>query len=84
MAIATGGHHGNLKELFLSKEIIWTIMTVNYVYMYVKRAKAWRLFRKGEIALAKAQLSFMPYVLLPLNIILGIVALWMGVCLRGL
>jgi uncharacterized membrane protein len=84
MAIATGGHHGDLKSFFLSKEIIWTIMTVNYIYMYTKRAKAWKLFSKGDVALAKAQMSFIPNLLLPLNIILGIVALWLGVSLRGL
>ena len=84
MAIATGGHHGDLKSLFLSKEIIWTIMAVNYTYMYVKRANAWKLFREGEIKAAKAQLTWIPNVLLPLNIVLGIVALWLGVSLRGL
>ena len=84
MAIATGGHHGDLKSLFISKEILWTIMAVNYTYMYVKRAKAWKLFREGEMKLAKAQLSWIPHVLLPLNIVLGLVALWMGVSLRGL
>ena len=84
MAIATGGHHGDLKSLFLSKEIIWTIMAVNYIYMYIKRAKAAKLFAKGDVADAKAQLSWMPHVLLPLNIVLGIVALWLGVSLRGL
>jgi len=83
MAIATGGHHGDLKSLFLSKEILWTVMAVNYTYMYIKRAKAWKLFSKGEVALAKAQMSFIPNLLLPLNIVLGIVALWLGVSLRG-
>ena len=84
MAIAMGGHHGDLKTLFLSKEIIWTIMAVNYTYMYVRRAKAWKLFEKGEIKLAKAKMKWMANVLLPLNIVLGLVALWMGVSLRGL
>lgn len=84
MAIATGGHHGDLKSIFLSKEIIWTIMAVNYTYMYLKRAKAWKLFSKGEVALAKAQMSFIPNLLLPINIVLGIAALWLGVSLRGL
>lgn len=83
MAIATGGHHGALKSLFLSKEIIWTIMAVNYTYMYIRRAKAWKLFSKGEVALAKAQMTLIPNILLPLNIVLGLVALWMGVSLRG-
>ena len=84
MAIATGGHHGDLKSFFLSKEIIWTIMVVNYTYMYIKRAKAWKLFSSGDVKLAKAQMSFIPDLLLPLNIVLGIVALWLGVSLRGL
>jgi uncharacterized membrane protein len=84
MAIATDGHHSDLKSIFLSKEIIWTVMAVNFTYMYLQREKAWKLFSKGEIVLAKAQLKWIPNVLLPLNIVLGIVALWMGVSLRGL
>ncbi len=84
MAIVTGGHHGDLKSLFISKEIIWTIMAINFTYMYIKRAKAWQLFSKGYAAEAKAQLSWIPNVLLPINIVLGIVALWLGVSLRGL
>lgn len=84
MAIATGGHHGDLKSLFLTKEILWTIMAVNFTYMYIKRAKAWKLFAKGNMADAKAQVSLIPNLLLPINIVLGIVALWLGVSLRGL
>jgi len=84
MAIATGGHKGALKTLFLSKEIIWTIMAVNYTYMYVRRAKAWKLFEVGKVKEAKAKMKWMANVLLPLNIVLGLVALWMGVSLRGL
>ncbi len=84
MAIATGGHHGDLKSLFISKEILWSIMAINYSYMYAKRAKGWKLFSQGDVALAKAQLSLIPNLLLPLNIVLGIIALWLGVSLRGL
>jgi uncharacterized membrane protein len=84
MAIATGGHHGDLKPLFLTKEIIWTVMALNFTYMYMQRAKAWKLFSKGEMAAAKAQLTWIPNVLLPLNIVLGLIALWLGGSLRGL
>ena len=84
MAIVTGGHHGDLKSLFISKEIIWTIMAINFTYMYIKRVKAWKLFSKGDVAEAKAELSWIPNVLLPINIVLGIIALWLGVSLRGL
>ena len=84
MAIATGGHKGALKTLFISKEIIWTIMAVNYMYMYIRRASAWKLFTVGKVVEAKAKMKWMANVLLPLNIVLGLVALWMGVSLRGL
>ena len=84
MAISLGGHHGGLKDLFISKEIIWTIMTVNYAFMYYKRATAWKMFNQGKVKEAKARMKWMANVLLPLNIILGVVALWMGVSLRGL
>jgi len=84
MAISLGGHHGTLKTLFLSKEIIWTIMAVNYGVMYYKRATAWKMFNEGKVKEAKARMKWMANVLLPLNIVLGLVALWMGVSLRGL
>ena len=83
MAIATDGHKGELKTLFISKEIIWTIMSLNYGYMYFKRATAWKLFEVGKIKEAKTRMKWMANVLLPLNIVLGIVALWIGVTLRG-
>jgi len=84
MAVATDGHHGALKTLFISKEIIWTIMAVNFIFMYIRRAKAWKLFNQGKIKEAKAKMKWMANVLLPVNIVLGLVALWMGVELRGL
>ena len=59
-------------------------MAVNFTYMYLQRAKAWKFFEAGEIATAKAQLTWIPNVLLPLNIVLGLIALWLGVSLRGL
>ena len=84
MAVAMGGHLGAEKELFITKEILWTIMAVNYGFMYFKRATAWKMFNQGKVKEAKARMKWMANVLLPLNIVLGLVALWMGVSLRGL
>jgi len=84
MAVSLGGHHGTLKELFIAKEIIWTIMAMNYGFMYYKRATAWKMFNQGKVKEAKARMKWMANVLLPVNIVLGLVALWMGVSLRGL
>ena len=84
MAIASQGHHGSLKSLFLSKEIIWTLMTMNFTYMYLQRRAAWKLFEVGKLPEAKAKVRLIPNVLLPVNILLGILALWLGLTLRGL
>jgi uncharacterized membrane protein len=84
MAIATNGHHGALKSLFLAKEIIWSVMTLNFSYMYIQRRAAWKLFEAGKLPEAKAKVKRIPNLLLPINIILGVVALFLGVSLRGL
>ncbi len=84
MAISSKGHHGELKSFFLSKESIWTVMTLNFSYMYIQRLRAWNLFKETKFSEAKAKVKHIPNVLLPLNIGLGIVALWLGVSLRGL
>ena len=84
MAIALNGHHTEQKSLFLAKETIWTIMALNYAYMFMQRKKAWSFFEAGNLPLAKSQVANIPNFLLPLNIVLGIVALWFGVSLRGI
>ena len=66
------------------KENIWMIMTANFIWMYTKRYKAQKLFNRGELPQAKAMVALIPKFLLPLNIVLGLIALWLGVGLRGL
>lgn len=83
MAVALDGHKGEMKILFVSKEAVWTVMTINYIYMYILRSKAWRLFENGKIKEAAAKVKIIPNLLLPINIILGITALWLGITLRG-
>ena len=84
MVISSKGHYGDLKSLFLSKEIIWTLMTMNFTYMYLQRRAAWKLFEVGKLPEAKVKVRLIPNVLLPINILLGILALWLGLTLRGL
>lgn len=65
------------------KEAIWTVMTVNYTLMVRRRNEAERLFLSGDLAGAKQKLSPLPNVMLPLNIFLGVLALAVGISLRG-
>jgi len=65
------------------KEAIWTIMTLNFFYMYFKRMKAQKLFNLNEFQKAKENVAILPTVLLPINIVLGLAAIFAGVLLRG-
>jgi len=67
-----------------AKEIIWTIMVLNFIFMYIKREKAQKLFNSGDLAKAKEQVKILPTLLLPINITLGVVLIIIGVILRGL
>ena len=58
-------------------------MTMNFMWMYIKRRKAQKLFDAGDLAGAKASVALIPKLLLPINILLGIIALWLGITLRG-
>lgn len=73
----------NLYNIVHIKEAIWLIMSVNFTLMYIKRAKAQKLFNAGDLAGAKEKVALIPKLLLPINIILGLLALWFGVTLRG-
>jgi len=66
------------------KEAIWTIMTLNFIFMYIKRSKAQKLFGSGDLAKAKEQVKLLPTLLLPINIMLGMASIMVGVILRGL
>ena len=65
------------------KEAIWTVMTLNFTYMYIRRLKAQKLFDKGNFIEAKKIMSILPKILLPINIVLGLIAIFAGVLLRG-
>jgi len=83
MAVGMGFKGTPLYGMVHAKEAIWTIMTINYSLMFIKRNKAERLFISGDLAGAREILSPIPNIMLPLNIVLGIVALAVGITLRG-
>jgi len=74
---------GYTGELIYLKEAIWTMMTLNYTYMYIKRTLAQKSFNQGNFVNAKEHMRLLPTILLPINIVLGIVAIFLGVMLRG-
>ena len=65
------------------KEALWTIMTIIYITVYVKRNKAQKAFMENDFITTKKQLQPIAGFFIPLNILLGIVAIYLGVTLRG-
>lgn len=83
MAVGLGFKGTELYWLVHVKEVIWTVMTINFIYMYMRRAKAQKFFNAGDLPAAKAQVVLLPNLLLPINIVLGLAAIYSGVVLRG-
>ena len=65
------------------KEVIWMIMSANLALMILLRNKAQKLLDKGDSAGAKKSLGLIGNYMVPLNIILGLVAIYLGVTLRN-
>jgi len=65
------------------KESIWMIMTANLAVMAFMRVKAQKLLDKADAPNAKKFLGLIGKYMVPLNIILGIVAIYLGVTLRN-
>lgn len=83
IAVGLDFKHSSLYGVVQIKEGIWTIMVINYGYMFFQRSKAQKLFDSGDLSAAKAKIAKIPTLFLPINIFLGIVAIYLGVMLRG-
>ncbi len=83
IAVGLDFKHSSLYGVVHIKEVIWTIMTINYGYMFTQRAKAQKLFNSGDMAEAKEKVAKIPTLFLPINILLGVVAIYLGIMLRG-
>lgn len=83
MIIALGFKGTPLYNVVIAKEVIWTVMTIVFITIYIKRNKASKAFESGNLPAAKKQLEPIAKYFIPLNIILGIIAIFLGVTLRG-
>jgi uncharacterized membrane protein len=64
------------------KEGIWLMMFINFVAMFIRRGKAEEFSRKGQVAEAKKIADLITKYMIPTNIILGIIAIYVGAMLR--
>ncbi|MCV6607517.1 MAG: hypothetical protein OIF32_04840 [Campylobacterales bacterium] len=66
-----------------AKEIIWTVMFFNFVGMIIIRNRAQIAFIEGKTKEAGLKLIPIGKYMIPVNIALGIIAIYLGVGLRG-
>ena len=65
------------------KEVIWMLMSGNLAIMIFLQSKAQKLLEKGNSTGAKKNLGIIGNYLVPINIVLGLVAIYLGVTLRN-
>jgi uncharacterized membrane protein len=73
----------NLYNLVHVKEVIWMLMAGNLTAMMFRRAKADKLLAKGDTVGAKNALALIGKYMVPVNIALGVIAIYLGVVLRN-
>lgn len=65
------------------KEAIWLIMSINLGAMMVRRNKAEKALRQGNLEEARTMLGMIAKYMVPVNIALGVIAIFIGVVLRN-
>ncbi len=83
MIIALGFKGTELYNVVVIKEIIWSIMTVIFITIYIRRNKAQKAFDDGDFLTAKNNLLPIATYFIPINIVLGLISIFLGITLRG-
>jgi uncharacterized membrane protein len=83
MIIALGFKGTELYGIVILKEVIWTGMSLIFITIYIKRNKAQKAFDSGDFANAKNKLLPIAAYFIPANIVLGLIAIFLGITLRG-
>lgn len=83
MIIALGFKGTPLYSFVIAKEAIWTIMAIVFIVIFIKRKQAQKAFDEGNFPIAKQKLLPIASYLIPINILLGLIAIFFGITLRG-
>ena len=65
------------------KEGIWSIMAINLFVMILRRNRAVRFLESGDMVEAKFSLELIGKYMVPANIILGVIAIFLGATLSS-
>jgi uncharacterized membrane protein len=65
------------------KEAIWMVMAINLGAMMYRRSQAQKALANNDLGRAKAILEMIAKYMVPVNIVLGVIAIFIGVVLRN-
>ena len=77
-------NQSTLYSTIILKEIIFTLMAGVFILVYIKTKQAKKAFEMGEMLKTKNTLILISKYLIPLNIFLGLIAVYLGVVLRAI
>ena len=85
MSVGLGFEYASptLYSLIHVKEALWVFIAFNFIYMYIKLMNARRLFKTREFFEVHENLGLIVSFLMPLNLILTLIAAYIGVIIRG-
>jgi len=81
------GYHisgGEFVMFAYAKEGVWSLMFINLAFMIVRRNRAKKALESGDFVLAKNQLEIIGRFMVPVNIFLGAIAIFLGTFLSHL
>ncbi|MDQ1267517.1 MAG: hypothetical protein QG560_160 [Campylobacterota bacterium] len=78
-----GLSQSDFSPLSHAKEGIWSVMFINLIVMILRRNRGERLLNEGNMVGAKNQIELIGKVMVPLNITLGITAIFLGTYLSS-
>ena len=85
MSVGLGFEYASptLYSLIHVKEALWVFIAFNFIYMYIKLMNTRRLFKTREFFEVHENLGLIVTYLMPLNLILTLIAAYIGVIIRG-
>ena len=84
MILGLGLKETTLYNIVIIKELIWSLMTIIFIIVYIKTNKAQKALLNNDLLNAKKYLLPIATYYIPMNILLGIIAIFFGVIIRGL
>ncbi len=78
-----GLSQSDFSPLSYAKEAIWSVMFVNLMIMILRRNRGERFLNEGNMVGAKGQIELIGKVMVPLNIALGVLAIFLGTFLSS-